>query len=206
MAEIAAVMGVSEAALYRYVESKEGLFRLVIRHELLREDLPEDDLPLASPTLEVTLEELRIGVGEQMSIRSLDRALRRRRVADAAGELEGIVRELFMLTALTRTATEMIERSARDVPEFAALMDSDLRGPLLARLRDYLERRARSGQLRRTPDAAATARLVLETVAWFARHRHSDPDGAAISDDVAEDTVVDVLVHALLPTSSVGSA
>jgi AcrR family transcriptional regulator len=200
MADIAAAMGVSEAALYRYVESKEGLFRVVVRHALFREDFPDEELPLASPPLDVTLKDIREGIGAHASIPSLDEALRRRRVADPLGELEGMVRELFAVTALTRAATDMIERSAREVPELADLVNEDLRRPLLDGLQTYLKRRAHAGQLRRTPDAAATARLVLETVTWFARHRFSDPDGAAIPDDVAEQTVVDMVVHALAPT------
>ena len=43
------------------------------------------------------------------------------------------------------------------------------------------------------------ARLVLETLTWFARHRFSDPDGAAIPAELAADTAVDALVHALVP-------
>jgi AcrR family transcriptional regulator len=40
MSDVAAEMGLSEAAIYRYVGSKEGLFVLAIRHALLLEDLP----------------------------------------------------------------------------------------------------------------------------------------------------------------------
>jgi len=46
MSDVAAEMGLSEAAIYRYVGSKEGLFVLAIRHALLLEDLPAGDLPL----------------------------------------------------------------------------------------------------------------------------------------------------------------
>jgi AcrR family transcriptional regulator len=198
MADIAAEMGVSEGALYRYVESKEGLFRLVVREALLGEGLQDEELPLASPPLDVTLQDIRQAAGAYASFPALETALKRRGAADPRQELSGIVRELFALTASTRAATEMIDRSAREAPEFADLMNEDLRRPLLDRLRTYLERRARAGQLRRTPDSGATARLVVETVTWFARHRFSDPDGAAISDEVAERTVVDVLVHALV--------
>ncbi len=38
MADIAREMGVSEAALYRYVDGKEGLFLLVVRQALLQEE------------------------------------------------------------------------------------------------------------------------------------------------------------------------
>jgi len=160
MADIARKMGVTEAALYRYVESKEGLFHLVIRQALLLEPLPRDALPLASPPLEVTFKELHA------------------RVADVHG--------------------------TPCLPELARLAHVEMRRPVLDALTTYLTRRARRGGLRRTPDSAATARLVLETVSWFARHRLSDPDGRAIDDHVAEETVVDMLVHALVPDSRSG--
>jgi len=50
-----------------------------------------------------------------------------------------------------------------------------------------------------TPNAAATARLVLETLTWFARHRLSDPYGAAIGAQLAQDTAIDALLHAMVP-------
>src|SRR5580692_13013248 len=43
MSDVAREAGLSEAALYRYVDSKEGLFVLAIRHALLLEPLPGAD-------------------------------------------------------------------------------------------------------------------------------------------------------------------
>ena len=116
---------------------------------------------------------------------SLAAALGRPAAEDPAAEFESVMRELFALETQTREAADMIERSARELPELADLLNGGLRRPVLAALTEYLGSRARSGALRATPDAAATARLVLETLTWFARHRHWDPDGAAIPDDLA---------------------
>ena len=200
MADVAREMGVSEAALYRYVQSKEALFRLVIRRALFLEGPPEENLPLTSPPLEVTIKEvhelLRAGAAPTAL---LDQALRRSRVRDATVEFEEIVRELYALMGLTRQAMDMIERSARDTPEFRLLVDVELRRPLVNALATYLARRARQGHLRSTLDPHVTARLVLETIVWAARHRFSDPDGAVISDEAAEAAVVDLLGHALAP-------
>jgi hypothetical protein len=44
-----------------------------------------------------------------------------------------------------------------------------------------------------------TARFVVESVAWFAYHRHGDPDSAAIDDATAETTVIDMTLAALRP-------
>jgi AcrR family transcriptional regulator len=197
MADIAREMGVSEAALYRYVDGKEGLFGLVVRHALFLEDLPDGNLPLASPPLRDTVEQLRELLTPAAIPPALGEALRRDRAGNPRAELEGIVRELFSLMALTGPAMDMIERSAREMPELAQLFTVDLRRPLLAALTSYLERRADGSQLRRTPHPEAAGRLVIEAIAWFSRHRLSDPDGAAIPAAVAEETVVDVLLHGL---------
>src|ERR1700735_5639199 len=45
MSDVAREPGLSEAALYRYVDGKEDLFVLAIRHALLLEPLPEQDDP-----------------------------------------------------------------------------------------------------------------------------------------------------------------
>jgi AcrR family transcriptional regulator len=197
MADIAREMGVSEAALYRYVDGKEGLFGLVVRHALFLEDLPGGELPLASPPLQDTVEQLRELLTPAAVPPALAEALQRDRAGDPRAELEGIIRELFSLMALTGPAMDMIERSAREMPELAQLFMVDLRRPLLGALTGYLERRADGGQLRRTPHPEAVARLVIEMIAWFARHRFSDPDGAAMPAAAAEDTVVDALLHTL---------
>ena len=200
MSAVAAEMGVSEAALYRYVDGKEGLFVLAIRHALLLEDLPAGDLPLTAVPLPDTVREVREFIAEVVPFGTLAEALAGT-TAEPAKELENIVRELYELESRTREAADMLERSARELPEMADLLNTGFRGPVLAALTEYLESRAAAGLLRRTPDTAAAARLVLETVTWFARHRYSDPYGAAISDQQAEATVVDVLLHALVPTA-----
>jgi AcrR family transcriptional regulator len=208
MSDVAAEMGLSEAAIYRYVGSKEGLFVLAIRHALLLEDLPEGSLPLSPASLTATLREARDFIAEVVPFGALAEALSGpgspapgdpTAEIDSAAELEEILRELFQLESRTREAADMLERSARELPEMADLLNAGIRGPVLAALTEYLNGRAQAGMLRRTPDSAATARLVLETLTWFARHRFSDPDGAAIPDNLAEDTAVDALVHALIP-------
>jgi AcrR family transcriptional regulator len=197
MSDIAAEMGVSEAALYRYIDGKEGLFGLVVRHALFLEDLPDGPLPLASPPLQSTVGQVRDLLTSAAVPPALGAALGHDVADDPRAELEGIVRELFSLMALTGPAMDMIERSAREMPELAQIFTVDLRRPLLAALTSYLEQRSAQGQLRPAPYPDDTARLVVETIAWFSRHRFSDPDGAAIPARAAEDTVVDALLHAL---------
>jgi AcrR family transcriptional regulator len=198
MSDVAAAAGLSEAALYRYVDGKEGLFVLAIRHALLLEELPEAELPLHPPPLRQVMAETRDFVAEAVPFGTLATALGVAEPQDARAELESVLRELFALEAQTREATDMIERSARELPELAELLNSGLYRPVVAALTEYLQHRADKGFLRQTPDSQATARLVLETLTWFARHRHHDPQGAEIPDGLAQDTAVDALVHALL--------
>lgn len=204
VSDVAREAGLSEAAIYRYVDSKEGLFVLAIRHALLLEPLPgEDDpggaFPLKTPPLEEMIREAREFVAAAVPFGSLAEAMRVTEPANPAAEFESIMRELFSLEEQTSQAADMIERSARELPELADLLNLGLRAPVLDALTGYLGSRATAGKLRSTPDTAATARLVLETLTWFARHRHSDPYGAAIGARVAEETAVDALLHALVP-------
>jgi AcrR family transcriptional regulator len=221
MSDVARAAGLSEAALYRYVESKEGLFVLAIRHALLLEAMPAEDqdqtdaddgvdgpeavrFPLKPPPLAEMISQAREFVAAEVPFGSLAAALSGPAPADPAAELETVMRELFTLESQTREATDMIERSARELPELADLLNSGLRRPVLAAMTNYLARRASTGTLRATPDTAATARLVLETLTWFARHRYQDPHGAAIPDRLAADTAVDAMIHALVPPHYLG--
>lgn len=205
MSDVAREAGLSEAAIYRYVDSKEGLFVLAIKHALALEDMPADaDFPLRSASLAQVIHQVRDFVATEVPVGSLAAAVRGGWHDDPAAELEAVMRELYVLGTQTRTAADMIERSARELPALADLLNTGLRRPVLAALTEYLHTRAKAGLLRATPDAAATARLVLETLTWFARHRHSDPHGAAIPDDLAEETAIDALVHALVPATFLG--
>jgi AcrR family transcriptional regulator len=207
VSDVAREAGLSEAAIYRYVDSKEGLFVLAIRHALLLEPLPGQDddsagaFPLTAPPLAEMIRQAREFVAAEVPFGSLAKAMRVTEPDndDPAAEFESIMRELFSLEEQTSQAADMIERSARELPELADLLNSGLRRPVLEALTGYLESRAKSGGLRTTPDTAATARLVLETLTWFARHRHSDPYGAAIPAALAQETAVDALLHALVP-------
>jgi AcrR family transcriptional regulator len=200
MSNVAAEMGLSEAAIHRYTGSKEGLFVPAIRHSLPLEDMPAGDLPLSPTPLAATVREARELVAEAVPFGTLTEALSGHGPGDTAAELEKILPEFFELESRTREAADILERSAREFPEMADLLNAGIRPPVLAALIKHLASRAEAGTLRRTPDTAAT-RLVLETPTWFARHRFSDPDSAAIPADLAADTTVD----ALFPVSAVAA-
>jgi len=197
MADVAREMGVSPGALYGYVEGKEALFHLLIDRSFEAAALEPPALPVRTPPPGATLARLRERLEEETRLPRPAAALARSKVADPAAELEGVVRELYDLIERTRLGTALIERSALDVPELATLFYVDVRRGLLARLTRYLERRIRGAALRPVPDPATAARLVLEAITWFARHRMGDRDSAAIDDATARETTIDFLVAGL---------
>ena len=151
MSDVARAAGLSEAALYRYVDSKEGLFVLAIRHALLLADMPAaegpgTEFPLKPPSLGPMINQAREFVAAEVPFGSLAAALGGPEPDDPAAELEAVTRELFTLETQTREAADMIERSARELPELADLLNTGLRKPVLAALTDYLGSRAQVGQ------------------------------------------------------------
>src|SRR5438445_354338 len=122
------------------------------------------------------------------------------RVAPSA-RLDQLVERALQVFAQTGYATAVIERSALDEPELAGLY-VEVRRSIIERLTRYLESRIKRRQFRALPDAAAAGRLILEVIAWFAYHRHGDPDAAMIDDQTARATVLDFVVASLARTDA----
>lgn len=197
MADVAREMGVSPGTLYNYVESKEALFHLLIERAFRKDQpAPPAKLPFPTPPPEATLKRLRERLAAEAMFPKLDAALARQRVTNVRAELEGVVRELYSLIADNHHASALIERSALDWPELAAVWFGELRRSILVRLTQYLERRIERGHFRPVPGAPTAARLILEVIAWFAWHRHEDLF-SRIDDKLAEETTVHFVVNAL---------
>ena len=127
---------------------------------------------------------------------NLSAALARRKVEDVADEFESIVRELYQKTSQFRVGIKLLDRSALDWPELASLWSGHWRTGLVNQLARYLDLRISQRLLSPVPDSKAWGRLIVETVAFFALHRHYDPFPTAVSETVAEDTVVLALIRA----------
>ncbi len=202
MADVAARMGVAKGTLYLYVESKEALFDAVVRHADRddRIELP-DALPVPTPPPGATLEEVRKRVSEN-GLPVLSAALGRQRVTESAkSELAAILHELYALLSRHRVGIKLLDRCARDHPELAAVWYGSGREGVQELLRRYLEDRIRRRRLAPVADPAVTARIVLETVVFWAVHRHWDPSPQTVDDRKAEQTVIDFVVRALLGAS-----
>jgi AcrR family transcriptional regulator len=198
MAEITRTMGLSTGAIYRYVESKEALFDLLVRAGAAMK-LRAGELvpPVATPRPGATPAFLRKTLGREGRIARLQEALARRKVDDGAGEFESIVRELYRRTLQFRVGIKLLDSSALDWPELAALWSGQWRASLVNELAHYLDLRIARRYFSPVPDTKAWARYVVETVAFFVVHRHYDPFPTPMSDTTADDTAVAALVRGI---------
>jgi len=201
MADVAAATGLAKGTLYLYVESKDALFDAVLRNAD-REGTVEtpSTLPVPTPKPGATVEYVAAALAERQAFPALTGALARRSPRDVRGELDGILRELYGTLARNRKGLKLIDRCAPDHPELAALWFGRGREFLVALLVQYLERRKHG--VRRWPDPAIAARILLETLVFWAVHRHWDPAPQRVDDRAAEDTAVTFLLDAVLKEES----
>jgi AcrR family transcriptional regulator len=199
MADIADAMGVAKGTLYLYVESKEALFDLVTRcADAERPFAKPPTLPIRTPKPGTTIKYVRDRLAKTQVPATLLAALGRTRVDDPRSELETIVRDLYETVARNRFGLKVLDRSARDLPELAALWFEGARGGLIHALAQYLDDRIRQKRFRHVPDTATVARLIIETVVFWAVHRHWDAHPQAVDEATAKETVVRFIVGALV--------
>jgi AcrR family transcriptional regulator len=207
VADVAARMGLSKGSLYTYVESKEALFDCVLRHadRIAPLAMPEK-LPVATPPPGSALEVVQQRLAQEGALPALEAALARRRFADVEAELRAVLGELYDALARHRISIKLLDRCAPDYPELAKLWYRETRERALLQLGAYLEQRARRGHLRRLGDPALAARIVIETLAFWAVHRHWDPSPQAFDETSARETVLAFLSAALVHAKRVGPA
>jgi AcrR family transcriptional regulator len=200
MADLAAAMGVAKGTLYLYVESKEALFDAALRYLDSDVPLPQPSaLPIPTPQPEETLDFVRTELARNSDLPSLAAALTRRQVRDVDEEFATILFDLYDVLARNRRRLKLLDRSARDYPEIAALWLEGGRGGILALLETYLKDRIRRGHMVASGDLGTTTRLVLETVVFWAVHRHWDlPPATAGSGNVDESSARETVVHLLV--------
>lgn len=197
MSDVADEAGVSQGTLYNYVESKEALFRLLLDRGLGAPAPTQASLPLRSPAMAALARRMDEAIDASFALPMLDDALARRRVNDASVELTAVIEELFERTHATRQAADVLERSARDVPELAAVFYGKARRGLFDRLTTLIERRMKSGHYHRR-DPHVIARLIVETITTFARHIYGDVEPPAFDLGAARADIVGTLVDGVV--------
>ncbi len=196
-ADVAAKAGMSAGSIFTYVESKEALFHLVFLHGFgyLSESLP--DLPLATPAPGETVALIEQSL-RKVPVPRVRAALREKRPSDVAAELRGIVEERYDIVDRLWPILAVVERCAAELPELEAFYFQRTRTAYFARLTQYLRERAQAGYLRPMPDAAIAARLITESIAWFAWKRHEGRDALLYDDEMVRETLVQFVCSALL--------
>jgi hypothetical protein len=106
-------------------------------------------------------------------------------------------RGLYDRLAANRRRIKLLDRSARDYPELAALWFEGARGGFVQAFRKYLELRTAKSHLPPIPDLAAAARFALETIAFWAVHRHFDARPERVSDELARESAILFVARAL---------
>lgn len=200
VADVAKVMGVAAGTIYLYVEGKEALFDLVIRHTAAEDPAWLDDIEVPVPTPEPgsTLEFLRGIFGRKGQWPLLSAALQSPDAADIRTELDSVVREQYRLMARHRSGLTLLMRSALEFPGLADVFVLGLRKRLLDGLAKYLVSRIAAGQVRPLTDVAATAAVMTQTIAWANLQRPIDPGLKALSENAVENATVDLIVSGLI--------
>ena len=199
MADVAAAMGVAKGTVYLYVESKEALFDAALRFA----DAPRpvsipQRLPVPTPPAGRTLRYVRQRLGQEPPSQTLVTALGPGARPAAPAELGAVLRELYATFARHRTGLKLVDRCAAEYPELGTVWFGQGREGLLELLARYIDARVRTGDFHKVADVGIAARIVLETVVFWAVHRHWDPSPQRVDAGVAEDMVVQMISAALL--------
>lgn len=198
MADVAEAMGVAKGTVYLYVESKEALFDLACRLADAPRPLARPaNTPVPNPARGATVAYIADRLAQSPVLPLMRSLVEKKRRGDGRIELEMFVRELYDELARNRRALKLVDRSALDLPDLAAIWFDTTRAGLVGLLTAYLEDRIAAGKLRSVPDASAAARVVIETAVFWAVHRHWDADPQRIDEATAKATVVHFTVGAL---------
>jgi len=197
MHDVAHMAGIAKGTLYLYVESKEALFDLAVRHADGPAVADRSDLPISTPEPGSTLDHLRERLESKGRLTLLDAVL-----GDAAPpsaqQLREILDEVYGVLEDNRVAISLVNASARDAPQLAQFWFDTARKSVHERLATYIGRGIQAGVFAPQHDIDVAARMVLETSMWFAVQRHRDPRPDPQSEQAVRQTIIDNLLRALL--------
>ena len=228
ISDVAAALGLSHGAVYTYADSKQALLYLALVRVLDPAGFELLEIPVTAPSAEEVVERVRTWAATQANISALGESLRHPRPGPSAAgsgarsplesplesaaesvvesvveqELQVIVDALYGLLEHNRTALQLVEQCSAELPELAQWYFVENRRAVLALLGEFLRARIDAGLLPPVPNVPVAARFIVETIAWFAMHRHGDPDSAMLSDEDCRRTVRHLVPSAFLPPGS----
>lgn len=169
MEEIAREAGISKATLYYYFGSKIHLFYYVLENRI-----PTDGATLPPPesvfvrTEHDLLKLLKERLKEDSRLMSIDKFLdKQASEIDLEKELAEITEDLWSICERNRIRIIILEKSAFEFPELAEIYDKYARQQMLSQLEQYLTTRINHSLIRPLSSIPATARFILESLAWF---------------------------------------
>jgi AcrR family transcriptional regulator len=199
MDDVARGLGVSKGTLYLYVESKEALFDLCVRHADRPDSMGEpNQLPVPTPVAGATLQYVQERLATDPRMAQLTALACVDESESPTADFEALLRLLFQTLADNRRTIKLVDVAAIDHPELSGVWFSQTRGGLLALLQPYLERRVAQGAFLPVLDGAMAARYAIETCVWWAVHRHWDPAPQDLDESHVEDGVVQLLLRAFI--------
>lgn len=199
IADVARALRVSPGLVYHYFESKEALFHVALEHALDPDSVATpEQLPVRTPAANATLAMVRAHAERWVAAPLVDAAIAQARAADPRAELATIVGSFYDGAQRRRLGADLLERSALELPDLANLWFGEIRRAHFAKLARYLKARMDEHQFRRFPDPGIAARIIIEIVVFFSRHRHRDPY-EQLDDEAVRENVVRFVLAALVP-------
>lgn len=195
--EVSREMGVSPATIYGYVSGKQGLLYWLMRYALDPRADPPRSLPAPEPSRAVARREIQKLAERAMHLPELE-ALLKQPGPDAQSELLEVLERIYDSTERTAELVSGIIVDARRDPDNTERLFSGLRQRLLEQLRLYIELRMADGSFAPVIDSQAAAHFVVQVAAWFGRDRHGDPEGSAMSNELARTAATRMVARSLL--------
>ncbi len=200
ISEIAKEAGISKGSTYDYFASKEALFDFIIRQDLLKQTRDQwPRIPVQTPPTGSTLQMVREHLDID-ALRTLIDDMLSLDCQDPKAELEQFVRVMYRDANRHRIAYSIIDRSANDWPQLAAIyqrVESETRT-----LQEYyIGTRIDQGLFRPLPSSTITAaQRYLECVQrCFAVARCLHPESDGIDETDAEEMAVFAVLHTFVP-------
>lgn len=200
MSDIAEAAGIAKGTVYLYVESKEALFDTSVR--CADEAFPlVPKLPVRTPEPGATVAYIRERIAAEAKELTLAQVVSGTvAITNARRELLAVVSDLFHRVARSRLAM-LVDRCAADYPELASVWFGEARWAQHHLLVKLIELGASQKHFRNIANPGVVARTILETITFWAMHRHFDQAPRVLDDGAVEASVVDFVVHSLLASS-----
>ncbi|MFJ9370699.1 TetR/AcrR family transcriptional regulator [Nocardia sp. NPDC101769] len=204
ISDVAVALGLSHGALYTYVKSKQALLHLALLWALRPGEVDTLTIPVAAVSPHRISELFDSWVADQAGLPILAQSATRLSSRPVEQELGEIIDELYEFIDRNRQVLKLVEWCAGELPELAQLYFVQRRRRTLEQLGEFLQSRIDARRLRPVPDVRAAARFLVEAIAWFAMHRHGDPDSTMLDDSTSRNTVRHLLMAAFVPAAQPG--